>query len=121
MRRTLVLDEDDLIMVVKEDIVKQVDENRGEMNRTEFVNHLIQSQLREYYKQQSYVTKEEFQKFTQEIMELLHNFLQFFVCYGMALGRRPQNEDFQALNQQLESLNGPLEPLDESEEDTEEP
>lgn len=42
-KRTLILDEDDLILVVKEDVVKQVDENRGEMNRTEFVNHLIQS------------------------------------------------------------------------------
>ena len=50
MRRTLVLDEDDLIMVVKEDIVKQIDENRGEMNRTEFVNYLIQCQLKEQSK-----------------------------------------------------------------------
>ncbi len=72
-------------MVVKEDVVKQVDENRGEMNRTEFVNHLIQCQLREHYNQQDYITKEEFQHFTQEIMELLHNFLQFFVSYGIVL------------------------------------
>ena len=48
-KRTLILDEDDLILVVKEDVVKQVDENRGEMNRTEFVNHLIQSQLKECF------------------------------------------------------------------------
>ena len=41
MRRTLLLDENDLIMVVKEDVVKQIDENRGELNRTEFVNYLI--------------------------------------------------------------------------------
>lgn len=113
MRRTLILDEDDLVMVVKEDVVKQVDENRGEMNRSEFVSYLIQSQLRESYKQQDYVTKEEFQHLTQEIMELLHNFLQFFVSYGMALGRPPQDEDLNELNQQLESLDKP-------EEDTEE-
>jgi len=120
MRRTLILDEDDLVMVVKEDVVKQIDENRGEMNRTEFVNHLIQYQLRECYNQQDYITKEEFQGFTQGIMELLHNFLQFFVSYGMALGRRPHNEDFQALSQQLESLDRPLESSDRPDEEAEE-
>jgi len=114
MRRTLLLDEDDLIMVVKEDVVKQIDENRGEMNRTEFVTYLIQSQLKECYNQHDYVKKEEFQQFTQEIMGLLHNFLQFFVSYGMALGRRQENEDIQALNEQLESLNN----FDEETEDS---
>ncbi len=107
MRRTLILNEEDLIMVVKDDVVKQIDENRGEMNRTEFVNYLIQCQLKEFYNQKNYVTKEEFQQFTQGIRELLHNFLQFFVSYGMALSRRQGSEDFQALSQQLESLNGP--------------
>ena len=53
MRRTLLLDEDDLIMVVKEDIVKQIDEHRGEMNRTEFVNYLIQCQLKEQLNQKN--------------------------------------------------------------------
>ena len=107
-------------MVVKEDIVKQIDENRGEMNRTEFVNYLIQCQLKECFNQQEYITKEEFQHFTQEIMELLHNFLQFFVSYGMTLGRRQQNEDFQALSQHLESLDRPLETSDGSDEEAEE-
>ena len=107
------MDEDDLIMVVKEDVVKQIDENRGEMNRTEFVNYLIQCQLKERSNQQDYVTKEEFQQFIREIMELLHNFLQFFISYGMALGRPSYNEDFHALSQQLESL-------DKSDEETEE-
>jgi hypothetical protein len=113
MRRTLILDEDDLVMVVKEDVVKQVDENRGEMNRSEFVNYLIQCQLRECDNQKDYVDKEEFQQFTKEIMELLHNFLQFFVSYGMALGRPPYNDEFNALSQQLESLDKPDEETEE--------
>ena len=113
MRRTLLLDEDDLIMVVKEDVVKQIDENRGEMNRTEFVTHLIQSQLKECCNKHDYVKQEEFQQFTREITELLHNFLQFFVSYGMAIGQRQEINDFEALNQQLESL-------DKADEETEE-
>jgi hypothetical protein len=109
MRRTLVLDEDDLIMVVKEDIVKQIDENRGEMNRTEFVNYLIQYQLREQSNQKECVSREEYQQFVIQITDLLHNFLQFFISYGMAMGqgKSKSDTDLQDLNQQLESFHPP--------------
>ena len=107
MKRTLLLDEDDLIMVVKEDIVKQIDENRGEMNRTEFVNYLIQCQLKEQNGQKKSVSKEEFQNFTRQMTDTLHNFLQFFVSYGMSMGKDQQENDVQTLNKQLESLLNP--------------
>jgi len=104
MRRTLLLDEDDLIMVVKEEVVKQIDENRGEMNRTEFVNYLIQCQLKKDNNNQTEnVSREEFQNFSGQMIGLLHNFLQFFVSYGMAMGQA--NADVQSLNHQLESFN----------------
>jgi hypothetical protein len=103
MRRTLLLDEDDLIMVVKQDVVKQIDENRGEMNRTEFVNYLIQCQLKEYAEPKQYITREEFQSFAQQITGLLHDFLEFFVSYGMAMGRG-QCADIESLNQQLQAF-----------------
>jgi hypothetical protein len=112
MRRTLLLDEDDLIMVVKEDIVKQIDQHRGEMNRTEFVNYLIQCQLKDCNSQKEYITKEEFERFTRQMMELLHNFLQFFVSYGMSMGQGNDDLDIQNLSQQLESFY-------QSDEDTE--
>jgi hypothetical protein len=105
MRRTLLLDEDDLIMVVKEDVVKQIDEDRGEMNRTEFVNYLIQCQLKEHNNKNDYITREEFQQFTGQMMELLHNFLQFFVSYGMSVDKGQDEVDLQSLSQQLESFN----------------
>jgi hypothetical protein len=104
MRRTLLLDEDDLIMVVKEDVVKQIDENRGEMNRTEFVNYLIQCQLRDFTSQKEYITKEEFQHFTSQMMELLHNFLQFFISYSMSMSEGQPDMDIQSLTRQLESF-----------------
>ncbi|MGD1118743.1 MAG: hypothetical protein ABR886_04585 [Dehalococcoidales bacterium] len=113
MKRTLLLDEDDLIMVVKEDVVKQIDENRGEMNRTEFVNYLIQCQLKEQLNKKSGVSREEFQYFTRQMTDLMHNFLQFFVSYGMAMGKGQQNPDVEALNKQLESLLGPEEETDQ--------
>jgi hypothetical protein len=116
LRRTLLLDENDLIMVVKEDVVKQIDKNRGELNRTEFVNYLIQCQLEEQSAQEKYVKKEELEVFMRQIMELLHNFLQFFISYGMSLGKPHQNEDLQNLNEQLESFYKPDEDSDDEEE-----
>jgi hypothetical protein len=103
MRRTLLLDEDDLIMVVKEDIVKQIDEHRGEMNRTEFVNYLIQCQLKEQLDKKNSVSQEEFQYFSRQMMDLLHNFLQFFISYGMTTGK-DKSPDLQVLNKQLEDF-----------------
>jgi hypothetical protein len=104
MKRTLLLDEDDLIMVVKEDVVKQIDEHRGEMNRTEFVNYLLQCQLKEQNTQKKGVSKEEYQAFTRQMTDTLHNFLQFFVSYGMSMGKTQADTDVQLLNKQLESL-----------------
>jgi hypothetical protein len=113
MKRTLLLDEDDLIMVVKEDVVKQIDENRGEMNRTEFVNYLIQAQLKEKLNQKNSVSREEFEYFTRQMMELLHSFLQFFVSYGMAMGQGQHNPDIQALSKRMELFLGPEEETEE--------
>ena len=104
MKRTLLLDEDDLIMVVKEDVVKQIDENRGEMNRTEFVNYLIQCQLKEIDNQKKCVTREELQEFKRRMTDVLHNFLEFFVSYGMSMGKDQAESEVQLLNKQLESF-----------------
>ncbi len=76
MKRTLVLDEDDLIMVVKEDIVKQIDEHRGELNRTEFVNYLIQCQLRNISEKRAYLTLEDFQSFALRLTGIVRQYLQ---------------------------------------------
>ena len=99
MKRTLVLDEDDLIMVVKEDVVRQIDDHRGELTRTEFVNYLIQYQLREHEDKQDYVSAAEFREFSRQMSELVYNFLQFFISYGMTVG--PARQD---LDSQLETL-----------------
>jgi hypothetical protein len=104
MKRTLVLDENDLIMVVKDDVVRQIDTNRGELTRTEFVNYLIQCQLREHEDRREYVSAAEFKEFSREMSELVYNFLQFFVSYGMAVGPARQDIDLQQLGAQLETL-----------------
>jgi hypothetical protein len=68
MKRTLALDEDDLIMVVKQDVVEQIDANRGEMNRTEYVNYLIQTQLE--IARKGIVTKDEVNQIDERLKKL---------------------------------------------------
>jgi hypothetical protein len=74
------------------------------MNRTEFVNYLIQCQLKEQNNQKKGVSKEEFQAFTRQMTDTLHNFLQFFVSYGLSMGKNQPQTDVELLNKQLESL-----------------
>ena len=104
VKRTLILDEDDLILVVNKDVVQQIDENRGELNRTEFVNFLIHSQLKEGYANRNYVDKEEFNQFAQGMKELFHNFFEFFFSYILELGKSPLDEGLIELNQKLQAL-----------------
>ncbi|MFC1934952.1 hypothetical protein ACFLXZ_01385, partial [Chloroflexota bacterium] len=101
-RRTLILDEDDLIMVVKKDVVQQVDENRGEMTRTEFVNFLIQRQLQNATESHGYIDEEEFHHVIEEIKGLLRNFLDCFLA--LKLVNEPQDDSFEQLFEEIQDL-----------------
>lgn len=89
-------------MVVDKDVVKQVDENRGEMNRTEFVNFLIHRQLKEFSASRNYIEKEEFHRFTQEVKEILRNFFDFFLT--LELGKHVPSNGFEEWRDKLQSL-----------------
>ena len=104
MKRTLMLDDNDLIMVVKQDVVQQIDAYRGELTRTEFVNYLIQCQLREREGRHDYVPAADFKDFSRQMSEVVYNFLQFFVSYGLAMGRGQPDFDIDELKRQLESF-----------------
>ncbi len=106
-RRTIILDDSEVIMVVRKDVVSQLDEHRGEMNRTEFVNFLIQSQLKEYEDEHTYVNKDEFQRFAREITGLFHSFLELFLCKGLGLNEQSAGRGIIELSQHLDDLNGP--------------
>ena len=48
--------------------------------------------------------KEEFRHFALGMKELLRNFLEFFLSYGLELGKQPQDKTFQELSQKLQAL-----------------
>ncbi|NWF78162.1 MAG: hypothetical protein HXY36_06205 [Chloroflexi bacterium] len=94
------------MLIVDAELVKKIDENRGDMGRSEFLNFLIDSQLKEKEesKKQGSVTREEFHQFQEGTKELLRNFLEFFISYGLELGKQPSDSEFEQLSRKLQSL-----------------
>ena len=97
---------DKRMLIVDAEVVRKVDENRGDMNRSDFINFLIDSCLKEDSGKQNYITKEEFNQFQQGTRELLRNFLEFFISYGLELGKQPKDKTFEELSQKLQALGG---------------
>ncbi len=94
------------MLIVDAELVKRIDENRGDIGRSEFINFVIESQLKEKEegKKQGSVTREEFHQFQEGTKELLRNFLEFFISYGLELGKQPSDNEFEQLAQRLQSL-----------------
>ena len=95
---------DKRMLIVDAEVARRVDENRGDMSCSEFLNFLIDSQLKEETGNQNYVSKEEFHQLERSLKELLRNFLEFFISYGLELGKQPQDETFGELSQKLQAL-----------------
>jgi BMFP domain-containing protein YqiC len=127
------------MLILPADIIKRIDENRGDLSQSEFINFLIdnqlknnitekqaasreeilalvENQLKETAKKQHYTTREEIQAFEQDIKVLLKSCLDFFVSYGLELGKSSPKEEFEELNSKLEELENHLNSEGESKE-----
>jgi hypothetical protein len=97
------------MFIINAEVARKVDESRGEMSRSEFIDFLIEGQLKEdkEYKgdtvNKNYVTKEELYKSQQGIKELLRSFLEFFLSYGLEVGKH-SDKNFNELSQKLQAL-----------------
>jgi len=92
------------MLIIPAEIIKKIDENRGDMSQAEFIDFLIDSQLKEESKEQKYVTKEEIRFFEQDIKNLLKSFLDFFLSYGLELGKQSPKAEFEELTSRLQEL-----------------
>ncbi len=93
------------MLIVDAELIRKVDENRGDMSYSEFINFLIDNQLAQRPKgQNNCITREEFQQFEQGVKELLRNFLEFFLSYGLELGKEPKDRGFEELSRKLQAL-----------------
>lgn len=94
------------MLIVDSDVVKKIDENRGDMTVSDFITFLIDSQLRKSAGEPGgdHITKEEFHQFEQGIKDLLRNFLEFFLSYGLELGKQPTDREIDKLSQKFQTL-----------------
>jgi hypothetical protein len=94
------------MLIIDAELVKKIDDNRGDTGRSEFIDFLIENQFKEESKKQNGVTREEFHQFQEGTKELLRNFLEFFISYGLELGKQPGDNEFEQLSRKLQSLGG---------------
>lgn len=92
------------MLIVEAEVVNRVDDNRGDMGRSDFINFLIDNQLREGSKRRDGVSREEFQQFEEGTKELLRKFLEFFISYGLEMGKQPGDDEFERLSEKLQAL-----------------
>jgi hypothetical protein len=128
------------MLILPAEVIKKIDENRGDLSQAEFINFLIEnrfkeggsgekqsasreeilalidSQLKEVAKKQQYATREEIKAFEQDIKVLLKSCLDFFLSYGLELGKNSPKEEFEELSSKLEELENDLNSEDEGKE-----
>lgn len=99
------------MLIVPADLAKRIDENRGDMSPAEFIDFLIDSQLKEETRETAkYVTEEQLRSLEQDIKRLLRSFLDFFVSYGLELGKQSPHSEFEGLISRLQGLEQELDP-----------
>jgi len=94
------------MLILDAETVQRIEQNRGDMSVSEFLNYIIDSHLEQSVEPQhsDVVTKEEFQHFEEGIRDLLRSFLEFFLSYGLELGKHPSDGEFDKLNLKLQGL-----------------
>ena len=97
---------DKRMLIVDAVAAKRIDDNRGDMSVSDFVNFLIDGQIKPNIPEaaNNHVTKEEFLHFEQGIRDLLRSFLEFFLNYGLELGKNSTDRELERLGQKLQTM-----------------
>ncbi len=126
------------------ELVKKITDNRGDLSQTDFVNFLIDSQLKDEGKSKAAVSREEFDdlrqdvkkllakiggpkdskfvtkvelaSFQQDTKRLLKNFVDFFIGYGLELGKDSPLADLEELTNKLGDIDKETESSEEGRE-----
>ena len=96
------------MLIIPVELLKKIDENRGDMSQAGFIEFLISSYFGEKVEKEesntSYATREELRSFEQYIKKLMKNFLDFFVTYGLELGKPSLSQELEELTSKLQGL-----------------
>jgi hypothetical protein len=108
---------DKRMLIVPDELVQKIDDNRGEMSRAEFLDFLIEGQLKEAAREKqpaaqyatrddikALATRDELRIMEQDLKALLKSFLDFFLSYGLEIGKEPQEGDLAEIASKLKGL-----------------
>ncbi len=95
---------DKRMLILPGEVVQKIDQNRGDLSQAEFIELLIDNQLKDKEKDTKYATKDELRMFQEDMKKLLRNFLDFFMAYGLDLGKQAPEGDLEELTNKLQNL-----------------
>ena len=103
---------DKRMMVLPAEVVARVDENRGDLSQADFINLLLDNQLgngavSEEEEELQSVTLVDLAELESGIKDLLRSFLEFFITYGLEIGKDSGKTDLEALTDRLNDAPGP--------------
>lgn len=106
---------DKRMMVLPAEVVARVDENRGDLSQADFINLLLDNQLGNGEAGQAGEDDEELEPVTRVdlaeletgIKDLLRSFLEFFITYGLEIGKDSGKNDLAALTNRLNDVPSP--------------
>jgi hypothetical protein len=118
---------DKRMLIVPAELIKKIDDNRGDLSQADFIELLIESKFREdnstiavakqeldalrqelkdmAMREKKMATKEELAAFHDDTKKLLKSFVDFFVGYGLELGEKTPALDLKELTGKLDGLN----------------
>jgi hypothetical protein len=117
---------DKRMLILPGELVKKIDDNRGDMSQADFIDYLIESHFKEetasggvareemdalkkeltalMSREKKLATKDELEAFHEDTKRLLKSFVDFFVGYGLELGDKSPSIDLKDITGKLKDL-----------------
>jgi hypothetical protein len=117
---------DKRMMILPSELVKKIDDNRGDMSQAEFLNYLMESHFKSdtrnnsvtceeidalkkdltalMAREKKLATKDELEAFHDDTKKLLKSFVDFFVGYGLELGDKSPSINLRDITGKLKDL-----------------
>jgi hypothetical protein len=117
---------DKRMLILPAELVKKIDDNRGDMGQADFLDYLMESHLKGdarsngvareemdalkkeltalITREKKLATKDELEAFHEDTKKLLKSFVDFFVGYGLELGDKSPSIDLRDITGKLKDL-----------------
>ena len=117
---------DKRMLILPAELVKKIDDNRGDMSQADFLDYLIESHFKSdvrsngvareemdalkkeltalMNREKKLATKDELEAFHEDTKKLLKSFVDFFVGYGLELGDKSPSIDLRDITGKLKDL-----------------